>query len=326
MRVEKIETERLYLRPFERTDARFAIGIWNDKEMGEYLLDEAMEEISDEYLRMIEDLADDEECYYMIAENKETRERIGTCSFILTEDGTTMDIAYCVLKKLWRNGYATEMARGMVAYAEAHDVEKVTISIAKDNAGSIGVARKLGCTLKEEKLCVKRGAEEAHTVCLYELDLGIKLYETKLTDELLAVLITMSAAWEAENSSHGYHTNDRSDIEKNRIFLAERNGEVLGYLLGHDAKAERTTSVMEEGTPFFEIEELYVTPKYRSEGIGKKLFSFAEQTVQAEGLGYLMLGTATKDWKRILHFYLDELGMEFWSARLYKKLYHSGEY
>ena len=320
MRVETIETERLNLRPFERTDARFAISIWNDKEMGEYLLDEAMEEVSDEYLRMIEGLADDEECYYMIAENKESHERIGTCSFILSEDGTTMDIAYCVLKKLWRNGYATEMARGMVAYAKAHGIEKVTISIAKDNAGSIGVARKLGCALKEEKLCVKRGEEEAHTVCLYELDISTKLYEAELTDELLTTLITMSAAWEAENSTHGYRTNDRSDIDGNRIFLAERNGEVLGYLFGHKTAAERTNSIMEEGTAFFEIEELYVTPEHRSEGIGKKLFAFAEQTVQAGGIGYLMLSTATKDCKRILHFYLDELGMDFWSARLYKKL------
>jgi len=320
MRVETIETERLHLRPFERTDARFAISIWNDKEMGEYLLDEAMEEISDEYLRMIEDLADDEECYYMIAENKETHERIGTCSFLLSEDGATMDIAYCVLKKLWRNGYATEMARGMVEYAKTHGVEKVTISIAKDNAGSIGVARKLGCALKEEKLCVKRGEEEAHTVCLYELDISTKLYEAELTEELLTTLITMSAAWEAENSTHGYRTNDRNDIDGNRIFLAERNGEVLGYLFGHKTSAERTNSIMEEGTSFFEIEELYVTPEHRSEGIGKKLFSFAEQTVQADGISYLMLSTATKECKRILHFYLDELGMDFWNARLFKKL------
>lgn len=320
MRVETIETERLNLRPFERTDARFAISIWNDKEMGEYLLDEAMDEISDEYLHMIEDLADDEECYYMIAEQKETHERIGTCSFILSEDGMAMDIAYCVLKKLWRNGYATEMARGMVEYAKAHGVEKVTISIAKDNAGSIGVARKLGCTLKEEKLCTKRGAEEAHAVCLYELDISTKLHEAELTDELLSTLIAMSAAWETENSTHGYRTNDRSDIEENRIFLAERNGEVLGYLFGHKTTAERTNSIMEEGTTFFEIEELYVTPEHRSEGIGKKLFSFAEQTVQAEGISYLMLSTATKDCKRVLHFYLDELGMDFWSARLFKKL------
>jgi hypothetical protein len=33
-----------------------------------------------------------------------------------------------------------------------------------------------------------------------------------------------------------------------------------------------------------------------------------------------MLSTATKNARAILHFYLDELGMEFWSARLFKSL------
>lgn len=35
MQVETIETERLYLRGFQKEDAVFAIGIWNDPEMGE---------------------------------------------------------------------------------------------------------------------------------------------------------------------------------------------------------------------------------------------------------------------------------------------------
>jgi hypothetical protein len=35
-----------------------------------------------------------------------------------------------------------------------------------------------------------------------------------------------------------------------------------------------------------------------------------------------MLSTATKNWKAIFHFYLDELGMKFWSARLFKKVTH----
>ena len=43
MKIQTIETPRLYLRSFEKEDARFAISIWNDPEMGEYLLDEAME-------------------------------------------------------------------------------------------------------------------------------------------------------------------------------------------------------------------------------------------------------------------------------------------
>ena len=43
MKIPTIETPRLYLRGFQKEDARFAAGIWNDAEMGEYLPDEAME-------------------------------------------------------------------------------------------------------------------------------------------------------------------------------------------------------------------------------------------------------------------------------------------
>ena len=60
MKIESIETERLYLRGFTREDARFAVGIWNDPEMGQYLPDEAMEEIDPEYLREIEKLGEED--------------------------------------------------------------------------------------------------------------------------------------------------------------------------------------------------------------------------------------------------------------------------
>lgn len=51
MRVETLETERLYLRGFQKEDAIFAISIWNDPEIGEYLPDEAMDEIDGAYLK-----------------------------------------------------------------------------------------------------------------------------------------------------------------------------------------------------------------------------------------------------------------------------------
>lgn len=146
------------------------------------------------------------------------------------------------------------------------------------------------------------------------------VYEAKLNDELLEKLISMSAEWEAENSTYGYRKNDRSDIEGNRIFLAERDGDILGYLFGHEEKAERASSIMADGTPYFEIEELYVVPSHRSEGIGRALFHNAEQAVITAGIEFIMLSTATKNYKGILHFYIDELGMDFWSARLFKKL------
>lgn len=144
--------------------------------------------------------------------------------------------------------------------------------------------------------------------------------ETKPDNHLLQELINLSADWEAEGSTYGYRKNDPSDIEPNRIFLAKEEGRILGYLFGHEERAENAGSIMPRGTPFFEIEELYILPEYRSRGIGQALFRFAEHIVKAEGLEFIILSTATKDYKRILHFYIDELGMDFWSARLFKKI------
>ena len=148
----------------------------------------------------------------------------------------------------------------------------------------------------------------------------MKIYETPITEEILEKLISMSVDWENENSCHGYRRNSREDIEPNRIFLAERDGEILGYLFGNETKAERTSSVITENTPYFELEELYVVPSHRSEGVGRELYRFAEEKLKNENVEYIMLSTATKNYKSILHFYIDELGMEFWNARLFKKL------
>ena len=147
----------------------------------------------------------------------------------------------------------------------------------------------------------------------------MKLYETELNEAVLEKLIAFSEAWAAEKSCFGYAANERADIEGNRIFLAEEAGEVVGYLFGKTEQAEQMGAVVPDGTPYFEVEELYVVPEKRSRGIGAALFRFAEDAVREEA-DYILLSTATKNWKAIFHFYLDELDMQFWSARLFKRL------
>lgn len=141
-----------------------------------------------------------------------------------------------------------------------------------------------------------------------------------LTDALTAQLIACSADWEAENSCHGYCKNEVDDLLGRRVFIAEADGVLIGYLFGLNECTKQDTSVASAHTPYFEVEELYVVPRWRSCGVGRELFRMAEEAARAEGLPMLMLSTATKNHRAILHFYLDELGMEFWSARLFKRL------
>ena len=169
MKIPAIETGRLYLRGFTPEDAAFALSIWNDPEMGEYLLDEAMEAVSGEYRRQIEALGEDEECYYLIAEDKATGERIGTCSFI-PENGV-YDIAYCVHKKFWRQGYASEMVGGMIGHAKKQGAKKITVVISSENPGSNAIARKFGFHVAETLIEKKRGSGREFTDYKYELEL-----------------------------------------------------------------------------------------------------------------------------------------------------------
>ena len=147
----------------------------------------------------------------------------------------------------------------------------------------------------------------------------MKIYEAELTDRVLEVLIALSEDWEAEKSCYGYRANGKDDIAGNRIFLAEENGEIIGYLFGNPFESKNMKAVMPEGSRCFEVEELYVVPHMRSKGGGRALFACAENAVRSIA-DYMVLSTATKNWRAVFHFYLEELDMEFWSARLYKRI------
>ena len=162
--------------------------------------------------------------------------------------------------------------------------------------------------------CGKKVRERWHSAAE-----DIYIEEVSLYGEVIDDLISMSEDWEKEGSCRGYRKNEYSDLEGNRVFLAKEKGNTAGYLFGHVEEAKNSSSVVPEGTPYFEVEEIYVKPKYRSKGIGRALFCFAEEMLKDE-VDWVMLSTATKNWKSVFHFYIDELGMDFWNARLFKKI------
>ena len=144
MKINDIETPRLLLKGFTKEDALWAYSIWNNPEMGQYLPDEAKEEIDDEYLKIV---------------FKNSLERVGTCSFMISDDKKVYDIAYCIHKNFWCQGYATEIAQGMIDYARSQGAEKVTIYVGQENAASNRVAQKCGGKIVSESTYKKKGTD-----------------------------------------------------------------------------------------------------------------------------------------------------------------------
>lgn len=140
------------------------------------------------------------------------------------------------------------------------------------------------------------------------------------TPEDFPALAQMSGEWEIENNCRGYIRNDEEYLSGFRIFVAETGGKVIGYIMGTAETSKDMAAVMPDNTTYFEIEELYIKPAYRSSGVGHTLMKYLEDKLLSENIEKIVLSTATKDYKRILHFYIDEMGMSFWSARLFKDL------
>ena len=84
---------------------------------------------------------------------------------------------------------------------------------------------------------------------LTEKNMTIK--EVAFSEGVATRLIALSKEWEQENSCYGYRGNNSEDFKDKRIFVAAEGDLIFGYLLGHNAQAEKDTSIYKAGTEYF---------------------------------------------------------------------------
>lgn len=147
----------------------------------------------------------------------------------------------------------------------------------------------------------------------------IEIKKCELDDRNIKSVIALSKEWESEDLTYGYCANDKNDLIGNDLFLAYLNNEIVGYLFGKCSVLNEAITPIDKGSKCFDINEIYVKEKYRSQGIGKALFEYTEN-YHKQNVDYITLSTATKNYKSILHFYIEKMDMSFWSAKLFKKI------
>ena len=105
-----------------------------------------------------------------------------------------------------------------------------------------------------------------------------------------------------------------------KIFVAVENNMIVGYVYGDFYQETKARSYAKINDKYFELEELYVLPEYRNLGVGQKLFKKIEKYAKQNGAKTLRLNAVSKNYKSLLNFYIDILGMEYISAYLIKKI------
>jgi RimJ/RimL family protein N-acetyltransferase len=76
---------------------------------------------------------------------RETGEAVGQMSFRHGDERGTIELGYGINPSRWNRGYATEMARAMVSWAQQRaEVERIVADCLTTNAGSIRVLEKTG--------------------------------------------------------------------------------------------------------------------------------------------------------------------------------------
>lgn len=177
----RIETERLVLRPFRETDAQSMFDNWaSDPEVTRFLTWPTHQsvETTRQVIRLWTNLPSDS--YNWCIALKDTDEPIGSIA-VVSADGDTLEIGYCISRKHWGKGVTPEAARAVVRHLfDNVGARRVIAKHDVNNPNSGRVMQKIGMVYLET-----RAAENNTgpcTVNIWQTEFASSSYRADLTD------------------------------------------------------------------------------------------------------------------------------------------------
>lgn len=130
----------------------------------------------------------------------------------------------------------------------------------------------------------------------------------------------LSAKFEREECCNGIVADNQDYFSDKKVAVAKIDNTIVGYCYGKFELKEKDTSKFRKGQKSFYLEELYIDKSFRNQEIGRMLYRFIESYAIENGCDWIETTAVSKNYKSLLSFYIDILGMEFWSAEMIKTL------
>ena len=150
-----LSTERLLLRHFQPDDLEPLYELYCDPVVRKYFPDgtRTHQETKEELEWFLRGHPDYPELGLWAAVDRHTGEFLGRCGLLPWHiEGTEeVELAFMIKKERWRQGLATEAARGIIRHAsEVLHLRRLICLVMPGNAASTGVAKRVGMELERE--------------------------------------------------------------------------------------------------------------------------------------------------------------------------------
>lgn len=148
---EPLTGERIIIRNYKSSDLPFITDMWLDEQNGKYMSDPAREYVTETYQRILENLENSDDGYYLVAELANKCVPIASAGIFPTGDGI-YDIGYCVHKSQWQQGFGSEIVSLLLNWLNQHGANKVMAEVAVDNLPSNLLLQKFGFAVERKSV------------------------------------------------------------------------------------------------------------------------------------------------------------------------------
>jgi len=134
----------------------------------------------------------------------------------------------------------------------------------------------------------------------------------------LAAVEALSRAWSAEDVTWGLAPTPASFLSARVgqiLVVAVQGSHVRGYALGR-LGPHQGEAVFRSAGPIFEIEEVYVDPGWRRQGVGGSLLESLVACARDQGATGFLVSSAAKDFDAVTRFYARQ-GFQVWSVQMF---------